>query len=322
MKNEQQVIAALALDAVLGDPAWLPHPVRYVGAFAEWTENRARALVKDEHKAGALAAFSVVGASALTAYGITKVARAIHPLLGDAASILIMYTCFAARDLTDHSMRVHDALEQKDIDAARRSAAMMVGRDTQNLDESELVRAAVESVAENTVDGVTAPLFYAVIGGPVGAVMYKAANTLDSMFGYKNEMYEKFGFVPAKFDDAMNYVPARLTAVMVPVAADCTGMNMKGAAEMLVRDGRKHPSPNSGLSEAAMAGALNVQLGGVNYYAGKESLKSTLGEPVEKLEKKHIRKANKLMMATTIAAAALFIGGKIVVKKLWEKTND
>lgn len=322
MNNEQQVIAALALDAALGDPAWFPHPVRYIGAFAAWTEDRSRALLKDEYHAGAMSAFCVTGVSAGTAYLITKAARAIHPLLGDAASILIMYTCFAARDLAEHSMRVHDALEKGDLETARHAAGMMVGRDTKDLDETELVRAAVESVAENTSDGVTAPLFYAVVAGPAGAVFYKAANTLDSMFGYRNERYEKFGYVSAKLDDVMNYGPARLTAAIVTLAADFSGMNMKGAAEMLVRDGRKHPSPNSGLCEAAMAGAMNVQLGGVNYYGGEKSLKPLLGEPEEKLQRKHIRKANRLMIATTIAAAALFIGGKMIAKKLTENGND
>lgn len=318
MNNEQQVIAALALDAAIGDPPNFPHPVRYIGAFAAWTEDRARALLKDEYLAGAMSAFCVTGVAAGAAYLVTKGARAVHPLLGDLASVLIMYSCFAARDLADHSMRAHDALESGDIEGARRAAGMMVGRDTANLEETEIVRAVVESVAENTSDGVTAPLFYAVAAGPVGAVFYKAANTLDSMFGYKNERYEKFGFVSAKLDDALNYVPARLTAAVVTVAADLTGMNMKGAAEMLVRDGRKHPSPNSGLCEAAMAGAMNVRLGGVNYYAGKESVKPYLGEPVEELRRKHIRKANRLMAATTIAAAALFIGGKYIAKKLAE----
>ena len=195
-------------------------------------------------------------------------------------SIVVIYTTIAARDLARHSMAVFRPLAAGDLVEARRRVAAIVGRDTERLDEAGVVRAAVESVAESTVDGVTAPLFFAVVAGPVGAMVYRAVNTLDSMFGHQDERYRQFGWAAARIDDLANYLPARLTAPLVCLAALCC-LRLRPAAarcESLLRDGRKHASPNAGLAEAAMAGALGVQLGGVNYYDGQPLEKPTIGD--------------------------------------------
>ena len=184
-------------------------------------------------------------------------------------SILVIYTTIAARDLARHSMAVLRPLAAGDLVEARRRVALIVGRDTARLDEAGVVRAAVESVAESTVDGVTAPLFFAVVAGPVGAMVYRAINTLDSMFGHQDERYREFGWAAARIDDLANYLPARLTAPLVCLAALLLRQRPRLACAILARDGRKHASPNAGLTEAAMAGALGVQLGGVNYYDGQ-----------------------------------------------------
>ncbi len=204
MRIEYQVIAAMALDAVAGDPRWLPHPVKLIGGMAARLEPVCRNVFSSEYAAGAAAALVTLGVAGATAWLVVWAATAIHPVAGDVVSILLLYTTFAARDLAKHGNSVFAALEADDLPEARRRAAMMVGRDTDSLDEAETARAAVESIAENTADGVTAPLMFAFIGGPAAAVLYKAVSTLDSTFGYRNERYAKFGCVSARLDDVVN----------------------------------------------------------------------------------------------------------------------
>jgi adenosylcobinamide-phosphate synthase len=300
MRLEYQLAAAVILDACLGDPLWLPHPVRWIGRYAAWLEPQLRRWVLQEKASGILAVLVVLGTIALAAWGLLSFAGRIHPWAADAAAIWIMYTTFAARDLITHSRKVYTALAQNDLPAARARMNALVGRDTQDLDATGVTRAAVESVAESTVDGVTAPLFYALLFGPVGAIVYRGINTLDSLFGHLNERYTHFGWAAAKLDDAANYVPARLTAPLVSLAALCLGQRAGNALRILRRDGRKHASPNAGLSEAAMAGALGVQLGGLNFYAGEAYTTPTLGDPLVPLAPKHIVRANALMLATMV----------------------
>lgn len=303
-------MAAMALDAVLGDPRWLPHPVRAVGALAAGTEAVTRRLIPSARAAGVLTVLVVAGTTGAVVFLLVRAAAAIHPALGDAVSIVLLAFTLAARDLAGHALAVFRALERGDLGAARQKAALMVSRETAALDEGETARAAIESVAENTVDGVTAPLLFAVLGGPVAAMMYKAVNTLDSMFGYRTERYLKFGWASARLDDAVNYLPARLTTWLVPPAAALCGGRPLQALRCLLRDGRKHPSPNSGLTEAAMAGALGVRLGGVGTYFGAQSVKPFLGDPLEPLAGGQIRRAVVLMVATYLLAALLFIGAR------------
>ena len=258
---------------------------------------------------------TVLAATTLASLLFVMGATMIHPIVGDVVSIALLYNCFAGRDLARHSARVYRALADDDLPEARRRVSMLVGRDTEHLDEPEIVRGAVESVAENMVDGVTAPLFFAVLGGPVGALLYKAVNTLDSTFGYKNERYLQFGWASARFDDVVNYIPARLTAPLVAFTAALLGLRPLGAWRIFQRDGRKHPSPNSGLTEAAVAGALGVQLGGLNYYFGEPSERPRMGDPIHKLERRHILQTNRLMLLTSFFALIAFVGARLAIFK-------
>ena len=301
-------MAAFGVDLVLGDPRWLPHPVKFIGRFAAAVEVPLRRAIPNERVAGIAAVLAVLAVTGGTALLLVAGAARLYPALGDVVSIVLLYTCFAGRDLARHSQRVYEALAGGDLPEARRRVAMLVGRDTDELDEPEVVRAAVESVAENMVDGVTAPVLFAVIGGPVGAVLYKAVNTLDSTFGYKNERYIQFGWASARLDDLVNYVPARITAPLTAVVAALLGLRPLGAWRIFRRDGRKHPSPNSGLTEAAVAGALGVQLGGVNSYFGVASERPRMGDPLRPLAREHILQTNRLMLLTSILAMGLFLG--------------
>lgn len=316
MRLEYLMLAAVGLDLVAGDPRWFPHPVRVIGALAAFVEKATRKVFRSEFAAGLVAVPLVLIPAGAVAFGIIAGARILHPAAGDVAAILILYTTLAARDLTAHSGAVYSALKSGDLKLGREKVGMMVGRDTEDLDEGQISRAAIESVAENTVDGVTAPLFYALLAGPVGAVVYKAVNTLDSTFGYKNERYMRFGWASAKLDDVANYIPARLTALLLPVAAALLGLNAKNAVIMIFRDGKKHPSPNSGLCEAGTAGALGIQLGGLNYYFGKPSEKPTLGDGLSTISAEHIRLANRLMYATYFLCLVSFIGVRVAIEKL------
>ena len=299
-----QILAAVLLDLLIGDPRWLPHPVRFIGRFALALEAPLRRWLRQDYAAGVVAVLLVVGGTAGIAWGAIVLAGRAHPLAAGLVGVLLIYTAIAARDLVDHSQSVFQALAAGDLPLARKKVAMIVGRDTENLDEAGVTRAAVECVAESTVDGVTAPLFFAILFGPVGALAYRAVNTLDSTFGYKSERYWRFGWASARLDDVANYLPARLTAPLVGVAAALLGLRTRLSWKILRRDGRKHASPNSGLTEAAMAGALGVQLGGTNYYGGEALEKETMGEPLESLAARHISAANRLMLATV----GLFLG--------------
>ncbi|MDI9571365.1 MAG: adenosylcobinamide-phosphate synthase CbiB [Pseudomonadota bacterium] len=298
MPLEYQIVTAAVLDLLWGDPRWLPHPVRLIGRLALGAETWTRGLIPTPRLAGIIAVLGVLAAVAGVGWGLIALGSALHPRLGDALSILILYTTLAARDLARHSGAVHESLADGDLAEARRRVGLIVGRDTDILDEQGVIRATVESVAENAADGVIAPLFLAFLGGPLGAFLYKAVNTMDSTFGYKNERYREFGWAAARLDDLVNYLPARLTAACIPVAALLTGLDARNAIRILWRDRHRHPSPNSGFPEAATAGALRVQLGGTNHYFGKPSPRPTMGDPLRPLTPRDILRANRLMFAT------------------------
>ena len=310
MRLEYQILAAVGVDLMLGDPAWLPHPVRGIGRLAAALEPLARRTIRNQRAAGVAAAMAVYTVVALAAWALLRLSGMIHPALADAVAIGLIYSAIAARDLARHSTAVWRALTAADLPEARRAVGRIVGRDTECLDEAGVVRAAVESVAESTVDGVTAPLFYAVIAGPLGAIVYRAINTLDSLFGHKDSRYRRFGWAAAKIDDVANYLPARLTAPLLCVAGLLLGQRALGAWRMLRRDRRNHESPNAGLAEAAMAGALGVQIGGVNYYAGEPLEKPPIGDPLVPLSPRHIPAANALMFVT----AGLFLAVCLLVR--------
>jgi adenosylcobinamide-phosphate synthase len=316
MRLEYQIFAAFVLDLLLGDPRWLPHPAKLIGRFAAALEAPLRRSISNARTAGVIAVAIVLSITGSVAFGLIHCAAVLHPMAGDIASILLLYTAFATRDLAQHANAVYRSLTRDNLAEARQRVSMIVGRDTAKLDEREVVRATVESIAESLVDGVTAPLFFAVLGGPVGAMLYKAVNTLDSTFGYKNERYIQFGWASARLDDVANFLPARLTAPLVAVAAALLGHNAIRALRTWLRDGGKHASPNAGLSEAAVAGALGVQLGGTNYYGGEPSEHPRMGDPTRPLERHDIPRANALMLATATLALFIFNGARLAALEL------
>jgi adenosylcobinamide-phosphate synthase len=301
MRLEIIIAAALLLDFMLGDPRWLPHPVRGIAAIATLCEWFFRKTFSFSLRiAGIVAALTIIGICSGSALLLLKVASQIHWTAAAAAGIIIVYVSIAPRDLFNHAHAVYKALIHESLDNARSKVAMIVGRDTANLDKKEITRAAVETVAESLVDGVTAPLFYALLFGPAGAFTYRAINTLDSMFGHKNDRYRYFGWASARIDDVANYLPSRITAPVIWFASCILRYNVRTSIRIFFRDKRNHHSPNSGLSEAAFAGALDVRLGGLNYYDGIADQKPFIGDPVRDLEPSDIRRANILMLSTTL----------------------
>jgi adenosylcobinamide-phosphate synthase len=313
MRLEYQILLAVALDLLVGDPRWLPHPVRLIGRFAMAVEAPFRRLIKSPRIAGVVTALVVVSLTAVVSFALVRGAGFAHPYAGDLVSITLLWTGIAARDMVKHSSEIVGALNSGSLSEARRWVGMICGRDTDSLDESGIARATVESVAENMVDGVTAPLFFAVIGGPVGIMAYKAVNTLDSTFGYKNDKYLEFGWASAKLDDIANFIPARLTALLVPVAAMLSLHNPVRSLRIYLRDRLKHPSPNAGQAEAAVAGALGIQLGGLSYYSGVPSHKPVLGDALTSVGPEHVVRANALLLITSGLALALLLGARYVL---------
>ncbi len=299
---------ALLLDLVVGDPRWLPHPVRAMGTFARRLEASTRRLVRSERLAGVLTVLGVLGATALVTGGILHLAQRLPFPATDMVSIVLLSYGIAARDMVRHSRAVHEALDANDLALARKRVAMIVGRDTEKMDEAAVARATVESVAENLVDGVTAPLFFAALGGPLGIMLYKAASTMDSLFGYKNERYVHFGWAAARLDDVLNFIPARLTGLLLVGATALLGLQAGDSWRILRRDRLAHASPNSGHTEAAMAGALGIQLGGAAWYFGQPLVKPTMGDPIRPLEKVDIQRANRLFLATGLLAGLVLSG--------------
>jgi adenosylcobinamide-phosphate synthase len=315
MSLEHIILIAVALDLLIGDPRRFPHPVRLIGRLALTLETPTRCLFP-ARTAGVATALLTIAVTAVVTYGFVLGARRMSPVAGDVASIFVIYTGIAIRDMIKHAGDVRQALRAGDIVEARNRTSMICGRDTDKLDEPHIVAATVESVAENLVDGVTAPLFFAALGGPVGIMVYKAVSTLDSTFGYKNERYLAFGWVSARLDDVAAFIPSRLTAVLVPIAALFLRLRALRSLRIFLRDRNKHPSPNAGQSEAAFAGALGAQLGGLSYYQGKPSEKPVLGDPIEPLTPDRIRTANALMFAVTAVFLAMCLGARIIMATL------
>ncbi len=304
------IIAGYILDLILGDPQWSFHPVRCIGKSIRVTEGLIRrhiAGVRGEKAGGVALAVIVVGIAYFSVYGVLKLASS-RWILYHAVNILFIYFIIAVRDLHEEAMEVFRALEAGDVSLAREMLSRIVGRDTCNLDENEIIRAAVETVAENTSDGVIAPLFYICLGGAPLGMAYKAVNTLDSMVGYKNDRYRYLGWASARLDDLANYLPARVTGVLV-VAASLfrPGSSLRGWRTM-VRDGRNHSSPNSGYPEAAVAGCLGIRLGGTSYYFGEKVEKPTIGDAVRDMEIQDIRRAIQLMYTASILFMGIMAG--------------
>ena len=302
------VLGGFVLDALFGDPAWLPHPVVYMGKAISKLETFLRPRLpktpQGELLGGAIVAFCLpVGTFLLTGLVCWGAAR-LHPLLGLAVQMFWCGQALAARGLVQESTNVYIELKKPDLPGARKAVSRIVGRDTAELTAEGVTKAAVETVAENASDGVIAPLLYMLIGGAPLALTYKAINTMDSMLGYKNEKYLYFGRIPAKLDDAANYLPSRLAALLWVAAAAFTHNDAKGAWKIWRRDRRNHASLNSAQTESACAGALGVQLAGPAYYFGEYYAKPTIGDALRPIEPKDILRANQMMYVASSFALA------------------
>ncbi|MBP5980336.1 MAG: cobalamin biosynthesis protein CobD [Halomonas sp.] len=296
------ITLAIGVDLLIGDPRSLPHPVVVIGRMISYLEKRWNKGTPTQRKRrGFLLTATVVMSVWAVSWTALALLKAIHPWLGLAAELWLLATTLAIKGLADAGRAVAAPLMQGDLPSARQALSMIVGRDTAKLDEAEITRGTVETVAENTVDGITAPLFFAMLGGAPLALAYKAINTLDSMVGYRNERYENVGFASAKLDDIANWLPARLTAGclwvagIVLTAVTNKPLRWRGALRTTCRDAPRHPSPNAGWPEAMVARLLGIQLGGVNTYHGVVSPRATLGEPLQPLNVMHINATIALM---------------------------
>lgn len=303
------VLLGFCVDLILGDPRWMPHPVVYMGKAITRLERLLRRLLPDTPRAlfwggVVLAVVLPLGTLAFSASVIWLAGR-IHPALGFAVQVLWCWQALAVKDLRVETMHVYEPLCKGDLLAARKAVSRVVGRDTQSLTSEGVTKAAVETIAENFSDGVIAPMLYLLIGGAPLGLAYKAINTMDSMLGYKNEKYLYFGRIPAKLDDAANYLPSRLAGLLWCAAAALTGNSAKGAWHIWRRDRRNHASPNSAQTESACAGALGVQLAGPAYYFGEYYPKPTIGDALRPIEPEDIRRANKMMYAESLLALLL-----------------
>jgi adenosylcobinamide-phosphate synthase len=303
------ILGAVVLDLMFGDPRWLPHPVVGIGRFISRAENVLRRAVPDERLGGMILLVATVGVTTGSAWLLLRGAYLLHPLAGYLVTLLLSWTCLAAKSLHDESKLVADALTAGDLSGARHLLSRIVGRDTEQLDEPEIWRALVETVAENSSDGVIAPLLCLMIGGPILGLAYKAVNTLDSMVGYRNENYLRFGWASARCDDLVNWLPARITGLLMVLVAPLFRLSLTNAWRIMCRDGRNHASPNSGIPEAAAAGALGVQLGGINYYFGKSMVKPTIGDPLRPLARDSWLGTVRLMYGAEGALAVLWLCG-------------
>ncbi|MCM0083989.1 adenosylcobinamide-phosphate synthase CbiB [Geomonas sp. Red32] len=301
------VLAAVALDLLLGDPRCLPHPVVGIGRLISFLEARLRKSFGNLRVAGILLLVVTVATTYLLAALILKAAYLVSPVSGFVAALYLSWVTLAARSLHVESAKVAKALCANDLPGARVALSYIVGRETAELDEPEVVRGAVETVAENTGDGVIAPLFYLMLGGPALALAYKAVNTLDSMVGYKNDRYLELGWASARFDDLANYLPARLTALLMVAAAPLCGLSGKGAWRIMRRDRRNHSSPNSGFPESAAAGALQVRLGGANRYFGRIVEKPSIGDAIVPLSIATYAGVVRLMYCSELLLVGLWL---------------
>ncbi|MFZ2654544.1 MAG: adenosylcobinamide-phosphate synthase CbiB [Victivallales bacterium] len=313
------MIFAFGLDLMLGDPEWFPHPVRFIGSMINHLEKTTRRLFSNARVAGTITGLLTVVISGLLVYATIKLANLADPVLGRIVGILWLYLGLSARNLADSAQKISDDLERGDLPAARKSLSCIVGRDTKNLNESEISRGAVESVSENTVDGILTPIFFAFIGSFIpfcAAPMmwaFKAMSTCDSMIGHKDEQYIRFGTFSARLDDVANYIPARLCYILFPLASFLLGFSPSKCLLVALRDSKYHDSPNAGIPEAATAGALEIKLGGTTYYDGLPHEKKPFGGEFLSPGKLHVLRTIRLMWMTTV----LMLAAAIAIRMLF-----
>ena len=313
------VVSGFIADRIFGDPVYPLHPIRLMGRYISKGEkllrrgkqNRAVAFIL-----GMLLSITLVAACFALPFILLTYLYRLHIVAGIAVETALCYCLFAAKALKDESMKVYRALEKDDLAEARRQLSGIVGRDTQSLNEEEISKAAVETIAENLSDGVIAPMIYMFIGGAPLGFAYKAVNTLDSMIGYKNEKYAYFGKFAARMDDAANLIPSRLSALLMITASPLCGMKAGRALKTFLRDRYKHKSPNSAQTESACAGALGISLSGDHFYGGELVQKPLIGDPLRPVEKEDIKLANKLMYASSWLCLLLGAAVRILVHVL------
>lgn len=313
-----QSLAALCigfiLDFILGDPHCLWHPVQGIGHLITAAETVLRKMFPDTKRslqiAGGILVFIVLFFSVLIPAVILAAADRVHPAFSFALSCILCWQMLAAKSLKTESMKVYTALEKEGLEAGRKAVSMIVGRDTKALTEEGVIKAAVETVAENTSDGVTAPLFYMILAGPLGGILYKAINTMDSMIGYRNERYRYLGTCAARLDDAANFIPSRISALFMVGASFLLGLDGKNAWKIYRRDRHNHKSPNAAQTEAVMAGALQVQLAGDAWYFGELYKKPTIGDPIRPVRREDIPLACRLEYAAVILQFLVLAGIK------------
>ena len=309
--------AGFVLDLIFGDPRWLYHPVCLIGKLISLLEKGIRRIFpksqKGELAGGCLEVLLVCGLCFLVPFGILHVLYGWQPWLGFLLETFWCYQLLATKSLKTESMKVYDRLVNGTLEEARYAVSMIVGRDTKSLTPEGVTKAAVETVAENASDGIIAPMLYMAIGGAPFMFLYKGINTMDSMLGYKNDRYLYFGRCAAKLDDAANYIPARVSGWLMVAGTLFVGLDTKNAAKIYRRDRRNHASPNSAQTEAAMAGALDVQLAGNAYYFGKLYEKPTIGDAIRKVEAEDIPRANRLLYSTSVLGMVVFFVLRLAV---------
>ena len=304
------IASGFTLDLIFGDPHWLPHPICLIGNLIAYMEKLLRKIFGSNESnllVGGLALVLIVTTVSFSVpYFILKWAGSISPLFVFVLETIMFYQIFATKCLENESMKVYTELKKGDLAAARKQLSWIVGRDTQDLSDEEVTKAAVETVAENTADGIIAPMFFMFIGGAPLAFLYKSINTMDSMVGYKNEKYLYFGRCAAKLDDIANYIPARLAGIFMIAASFFLNYDYKEAAKIFMRDRYNHLSPNSAQTESVCAGALNIQLGGGHFYFGKFVPKDTIGDDIRPVKADDIKSINNLMYLTAIISLVIF----------------
>ncbi len=306
------ILFAYILDLVFGDPQWHWHPVRLIGKLIERLEKKLNTGKINKIFCGAILVILVVGLTVFSVGGALKLSRLIHPFLFYIVATLFIYFSLSIKALAVEAVKIYKNLESGDIQKARNNLSMIVGRDTLGLNEQEVIRATVETVAESTMDGIIAPLFYAFLGGPVMAWVYKAINTLDSMVGYRNERFKKFGYVSAKLDGWLNFIPSKITCFLISVSIFCCRKRWLNSLKEAKRFLLSGPGENSDAVEAAMAGGLGVQLGGTNFYDSVVVKKPFIGQAIEPLSIKHIRQSLNIAY---MSSALMLVMGIVIFKR-------